>query len=274
MINHNINNNSTDWGEHPTQFVSWKSVLAGFFLALFTMLGLLGLGMAFGGIGIDEESSLQGASIFTGLWFLVSTIIAILVGSFYSARLSSYSMPRIGAANGLLIASLFILFFVTQFFSVIGSIGTSAGAIVGFTATEATQAAASNPEASLMVTSYVEEQFLDLELRSSTQVVASGVASRLLNGNAKGAQNYLAYQANLSPEEAQTRVTEFSAQANRLIEQAKVTAADALKTAGWSLFFLIACSAIAAALGGFWGSRAIVNHSLTDDIGMLKTRET
>lgn len=112
-------------GEYPTHLVSWKSVAAGFLVTLFTMTALLGLGMALGGIGINEELSAKGASIFTGLWFLSSTILSIFVGSYYSARLSSYRVAKIGASNGLLIACLFILFFFIQAFSVIGATSTN-----------------------------------------------------------------------------------------------------------------------------------------------------
>jgi hypothetical protein len=90
-----------------------------------------------------------------------------------------------------------------------------------------------------MITNFAEEQFAGLELRSSPQVVASGIASRLLNGNADGANNYLAYQVNIQTSEAQMRIAQIRAQANRMIEDAKETTATALKATGWSLFFLI-----------------------------------
>lgn len=113
MINHQ--------GEYSTHLVSWKSVAAGFIVTLFTMTALLGLGIALGDIGIDENVSVEAASIFTSLWFLSSIILSIFVGSYYSVRLSSYRV----AANGLLIACLFILFFFIQAFSIISTTSTS-----------------------------------------------------------------------------------------------------------------------------------------------------
>lgn len=252
--------------------VSWKSVAAGFLVTLFTMTALLGLGMAFGSIGLDDETSAKGASVFTGIWFLVSTLVSIFVGSYYSARLSAYRVPKVGAANGLLIACLFILFFLIQAFSAIGTIGRSAGTLVGNMAIGATEMAARNPQSTGMVANYVEEQFMNLELRSSPQVVASGVASRVINGNFQGAQNYLAYQANISSADAQARVAQLRAEASRLVDEAKAAAATALKATGWSLFFLIFFSTIAAIIGGYLGSRTNIAHPITDDLGLFKTR--
>lgn len=109
MINHR---------EHPTYIVSWKSVTAGFLVTLFTLTALLGFGIALGDIGIDESISAETTNIFTSLWFLSSITLSIFVGSYYSARISSYRV----VANGLLIACLFFLFFFIQAFSLISAL--------------------------------------------------------------------------------------------------------------------------------------------------------
>ena len=257
-----IHQNAQKYSAH---FVSWRSVIAGLLVSLFTMTALIGLGMAFGGIGIDDNVTVRGASVFTGVWFLVSTIISLFVGSYYSARLSTYHLPTIGAANGLLIASLFIMFFIFQAFSAIGTFGRGAGSLVESTSSSLTDTS--------MVASFVEEQFLDLDLRSSPQIVASGVARRLLSGNIQGARNYLAFQAKIDAKEAQARVTQLNAQATRLMADAKVAAASALKTTGWSLFFLIVLSSIAATLGGSLGARPMLGQPIPDGVGLFKPRE-
>ena len=48
---------------HP--LVSWRSVLAGLLVSFLTLTILLSLGMAFGGVGLDDGTSLQNAGIFT-----------------------------------------------------------------------------------------------------------------------------------------------------------------------------------------------------------------
>lgn len=277
MIHQNIQRNSAAWGDQPAHLVSWRSVAAGLLISLFTMTALVGLGMAFGGIGIDDDVTVKGASVFTGIWFLVSTVISLFVGSYYSARLSTYRIPAMGTANGLLIASLFILFFLFQAFSTIGMVGRGAGSLVESTSSGLTEITASNPQSTSVVASFVEEQFLELDLRSSPQIVASGVASRLLSGNIEGAKNYLGFQANIDAEEAQARIAQLNAQAKRLIDEAKVAAASALKTTGWSLFILIVLSTIAAVFGGYLGGRGtreVVAQTAPDRAGLFnKPRE-
>lgn len=103
-------------GERSTHLVSWKSVAVGFLLTLFTMAALVSFGIALKGTGINEN-----VSIFTGLWFLSSIILSMFVGSYYSIRLSFYRI----AANGLLIACLFVSFFLIQAFSVIETTDTN-----------------------------------------------------------------------------------------------------------------------------------------------------
>ena len=109
---------------HP--LVSWRSVIAGLLVTLLTLSILVSLGMAFGGITMTDDTSAQSAGIFTGIWFLISSIIALFAGSYFAARISKFHLNRIGSAQGLVIASLFFGFMLWQTFSAIGWMGRTA----------------------------------------------------------------------------------------------------------------------------------------------------
>src|SRR5690606_1555284 len=72
--------------------ISWRSIVAGLLIAMLVMTGLLGLGLAFGGIGLDEDTSARSAGIFTGAWFIGSALISLFAGSYFAARVSKFRM--------------------------------------------------------------------------------------------------------------------------------------------------------------------------------------
>jgi hypothetical protein len=239
--------------------ISWRSIAAGLLIAMFTMTGLLGLGLAFGGIGLDEETSAKSAGIFTGVWFLVSALISLFSGSYFAARVSKFRMGRIGSAQGLVIASLFLGFFLYQTVSAIGTAGSAAGKIIGKSGsalTRGVQQAAGSPAVSNTVSNITEDALGDLNLRSEPRVVAQGVGTRLISGNTEGAKNYLARQAGITPDQADARIAQLKTQVDQVITNAKQGTAVALKSTGWSLFLLVLLGSLSATAGGALGSVA------------------
>ena len=103
---------NTQW--HP--FVSWRSIVAGLLVTLFTFATLMFLGMAVGGVAlqgiVDQGSSARGFPIGAGIWLLLSTLLSLFAGSYFSGRVSSFLTSRSGAAQGLVIASLFFVLFL------------------------------------------------------------------------------------------------------------------------------------------------------------------
>jgi hypothetical protein len=237
---------------HP--LISWRSVMAGLLIAFFMMVGLIGLGMAFGGIGLDEHTSMKGAGIFTGVWFLSSALISIFTGSYFAARVSKFQTGRIGSAQGLLIASLFLGFFLYQTVSMMITAGSVAGAVVGKAATQPLLTA---------IADEAEMTLGELNLRSDPEVVARGLATRLIRGDTAGATNYLAIQTGITPDEATLRINDLRTRADRAVDQAKENAADALKATGWSLFLLVMLGALSSVLGGALGSVANFRNPLS-----------
>jgi hypothetical protein len=236
---------------HP--LISWRSVVAGFIISLFFMVGFIGLGMAFGGIGMYDGTTAANAGVFSGIWFFASALISLFVGSYFAARISKFQSGRVGSAQGLVIAALFLGMFIYQSIGAIGGISRMTGSVLGKTVGfvgASTDTLSSSP----MVRDVIEDSLGDLNLRSSPQRVVTGVASRLIKGNAEGAKTYLAAQAGISVAEADKRISAAKANVDKALISAREGAATALKTAGWSLFFLVFLGAISSVLGGSLGS--------------------
>ncbi len=233
---------------HP--LISWRSVVAGVLITFLMMTGFIGLGMAFGGIGLTEATTAQGAGIFTGLWFLSSALISIFTGSYFSARISNFQNGRVGSAQGLVIAALFLGFFLYQTVSSIIPTGRTVDV-------------AREPAVINTISQYVEDSLGDLSLRSDPAWVASGVASRLVRGNTDSARNYLSLQAGISPEEAELRITQLKPRAEKAVDEATTAASDVLKATGWALFLLVLLGALSSVFGGALGSVANFRNPLS-----------
>jgi hypothetical protein len=249
---------------HP--LISWRSVVAGFLIALFSMAGLIGLGIAFGGIGLEDGASLRGAGIFTGVWFIASALISLFLGSYFAARVSKFQTGRIGSAQGLVIAALFLGFFFYQALGLIGTAGQTAGTMVGGAAGAVgtgVERAAQSPAITEAAGNLVEDALGGLELRSDPQTVITGVATRLIQGNTESARNYLINQSNLTQAEADARINQLQTQMATTLEQVRDRTASALKSVGWSLFLLVLLGALSAVGGGALGSVANFRNPLS-----------
>ncbi|MFA6238577.1 MAG: hypothetical protein WC635_14680 [Bacteriovorax sp.] len=239
--------------------ISYRSIVAGLLVSVFTMIGLIGLGLAVGGISMDAETSAKSAGIFSGIWFLVSTIFSLFAGSYFAARVSKYRAARIGSAQGLVIASVFLGVFLYQTFAIIGTVGSAAGKMIGkagnIVVIGANQAS-SNTGFGTTINNMTEDALGDLNLKDEPSVVAQGLGSRLLRRDINGAKNYLAYQAGLTPAEADARIATMRARVDKAVIDAKEGAAVALRSTGWTLFSLVILGAAASTGGGAMGSAA------------------
>ncbi len=264
MVNLNINSGRSNLPlesdlVNPHALISWRSIVAGLLLAFFTMTGLIGLGLAFGGIGLDDETSARGAGIFTGIWFVVSALISIFVGSYFAARISKFRTGRIGSAQGLVIAALFVGFFLYQTMATIGMAGQAMGGMIkgsGGMIAQGVDKATESPVINNAVSSVAEDAIGDLNLKSDIRTVGTAVASRLVRGDSEGAKNYLSMQAGITPAEADTRIAQMKTRVDKIIEDAREGTAAALKSIGWSLFLLTLLGSLAAVAGGAMGSVA------------------
>lgn len=244
-----FNHNVVEQGLTARHLVSWGSLIAGLLLTLLTFSGAVALGVAFGGIGLSDGTTAQNAGIFTGVWFILSAVIALFAGGYFCVRLGKFRNDIVGVAHGFVIASLFVLLFLNQTATAVGWLTKAAGdAASGTAAMIGTSVNAASQNS--MVTNMVEDAISDLNLKSDPQVVVTGVTSRLIRGDNEGAKNYLARQSGSTPGEVDARIAALRAQVDQAVIQAREATATAMKATGWSMFLLIVLSAISGALGG------------------------
>lgn len=236
---------------HP--LISWRSVLAGLLIAFLTMTGLFGLALAFGVINISA-TGLDGEGIFPGVWFLVSALISIFIGSYFAARVSKFQTGRIGSAQGLVIAAIFLSFiFVRTFSPGMTFLAANSGAL-----RLEDQQVVMNP-----VLQIVEESIVNLNLRSGLNVAAKGVATRLVRGDKENAGKYLRIESGISPEVANAYIVQMKPTVDKTIDGARSLIEDSVRDTGWALFLLVILSSLSSVLGGALGSVANFRNPLS-----------
>lgn len=234
--------------------ISWRAILAGGLVGGLVYLALTALGIALGGIGLEqaiEEGGGGGAlSLGAGIWMLFSAIVSLFIGGFTAARASGVIPTRIGGIEGLVVAALFFLALLAGVTAGLGTLGRGASSLVGSVGRGALDLAQNT-----QVQSVVEQALGGLDLRSEPSQVARGVAVRLLQGNEEAATNYLAREAGIPPEQADQRLQQVRTQVTDAARTAGQTAARATQVAGWVLFVTILLGGAAALWGGAYGAR-------------------
>src|SRR5690606_24212331 len=186
------------------------------------------------------------------------------------ARVSKFRMGRIGSAQGIVIATLFLGFIMLQVFGAIGTIGSVAGNVLGQSGSaiaEGAQRLAQSPNVRTAITNLSNRALGDLNLKSAPSDVAKGIGDRLIAGDVEGAQTYLSRESGITPAEANARIAQAKVQIDQAVDEAKITTGNALKSAGWTLFLLVVLGGGFGALGGGLGSVANFRRPL------IKSRE-
>ena len=90
--------------------ISWSAVIVGVAIALATqlLLSILGAGIGFTVIGHDVANAEQmtRSSLAVGLWWIVTSVIAIYVGAWSASELAPPGTERSGALQGLVVWAL------------------------------------------------------------------------------------------------------------------------------------------------------------------------
>ena len=278
--------------ETPSR-VSWSAIFAGIVLvlAIEVLLDVLGAGVGLGLVNPGGSGTPTAGSFGTvaGIWWLVSTIIALVFGGYAAARLAAVASRWDGVLHGLVIwggAVLITVYLLTSAiggliggaFAVLGGTDSAAGSVISSTASNAgsaVKAALPQVEQATGITPNVIQQQAEAILQSPTPqdpasmsrpdaVKAIGQAlPDLLSGGEKAAAakkritDIVAAQAHISPQDAQKRVDDAQARITDLKNQAAQTAAkaadasaNAASNASFLAFVSLLIGAVAAAVGG------------------------
>lgn len=244
--------------------VSWRSILAGLVFSVICYVALTALGVAVMGASADDligqsRDDASGLAMGAGAWVIVSALLSLTVGGYFAARISNLVTGKIGGAQGIVIASLFFSLLLYGAGSAVGAMGRSmGGAVRSMTGT------AGGIFSNQAVQETIEQSFEGLNLNSSPEVVAKGVAARLLRGDNDGAKSYLAFQAGVPVTEVDARIAAMSIQMNAELEKAAIKAAKGMQAAGWTVFLTLFLGVISCVLGGLLGARANNRKPLVD----------
>jgi hypothetical protein len=273
--------------------VSWSAIFAGVVLvvAIEMLLGLLGAGVGLGFVtpnaGTTPNASSFGAG--AGIWWLVSTVIALIIGSYAAARLAGVPARFDGVLHGLVIwglALLLTVYLITSAvggliggaFSVIGGTVSTAGSVVGGTASAAgggvkealpklEQASGINPnvlqqQAEDIIQSPTPSDPASMSRPDAAKAIAQALPDVLSGGDKAAAAkqrvtDIVAAQAHISPQDAQKRVddaqnrlTSLKDQAAQAAKQTADATAAAASRASFLAFVGLLVGAVAAAIGG------------------------
>ena len=273
--------------------VSWSAIFAGIVLVLAVevLLNVLGAGVGLGLVnpGSSGTPSATSFGMGAGIWWLVSSIIALVFGCYVAARLAGVASRWDGVLHGLVIwggAVLITVYLLTSTiggviggaFSVLGTTVSAAGSVASGTASAAGSAAKAmlpQIEQDTGITPNVLQQQAETILQSPTpqnpasmsrpnavKAIAQALPE-LLSGGSKGAAaqkritDIVAAQAQITPQDAQKRVADAQTRLTNLKKQAVQTAkqtadasAAAASRAAFLAFVALLIGAVAAGIGG------------------------
>ena len=257
--------------------LSWGSIWAGALIGIVTMilLNMLGLGIGFSAIDIaDERNPAKGMGIASGIWYVLSSIIALFAAGWVSGRLAQTRRLFDGALHGILtwcVITLASLYFLT---TTIGNVLGGAGRLVGGTVSSVSQGSSKIVE---MVAPEIENQlgvdFSEMQKNGTTEQVINLLKDS--NGdpakvNRNDLASIIAKETNKSkPQALKTADSLLAVYKNAIIkyEQNKDEAiinaretgddiADGASTAFIIAFFAFVIGAIAAGIGAKMGTKS------------------
>ena len=268
-------------GTHTHRRISWQAIFAGVIVAVSIqiLLSLLGAGVGLGMVHTTDSGSPDAGSfgIGAGLWWLVSTLVALATGGYVSAWLAGISLKFDGMLHGLVtwgLSMLLTLYLLSSAIggllggamSVTGSTLSAAGASVKSAAPAVAQAAGLSPDVvQQQVQSYLQPANTDpatMSPQDAQKAVASDLATYAQGGNDAAAAKahmiaIMAAQAHVTPAEATKRFDDAQAKLTQAKDQAVAKAkaaadasASAASTGSFAAFGTFLLGALAAAYGG------------------------
>ncbi len=115
----------------PPSKMSWGAIFGGAVaaLGLWILLYALGMAIGFSAVNPDNPRSLQGSGIFTGLWSVISPLIALFVGGIVAGRGAGVTTRLGGATHGLVMWGLTTLAGAWLLTSLVGALASGAASV-------------------------------------------------------------------------------------------------------------------------------------------------
>ena len=272
--------NSTGW-DHIHRRISWGAIFGGVVLAiaLQILLSLLGAGIGFGTVNVAAGSTPDASSfgIGGGIWWIVSTIIALFAGGYAAAWLAGNEIKFDGMLHGLVawgISTILTLYLLTSAiggligggFSAISSVASSAGGAVKDAAAPVAKTFGVSPDMIQdQARAYLQPTNPDpatMSPQDAQKAVAQDLVTYERGGPDSAAArtdiiNITAAQMKISQadatkkfDDAQAKIQQATAEAKqKATAAADATASGASKTS-FAVFVDLLLGAIAAAVGG------------------------
>lgn len=266
---------------HVHRRISWAAVFGGVIMVITVqlLLSLLGAGIGFTTVDVNAGTTPDASSIGigAGVWFLISSVIALVFGGYVSAWLAGIEHRFDGLLHGLItwgIATMLTIWLLTSAIggiigggaSALGSLTSAAGSGIKSAAQPVAEAAGISPD---MIQQQAQMYLKPTNPNPATmtpQDAQKEIATNLVT-YAKGGPDaataksriiaIMAAQQQISPEQATKQFDDAQAkveQAKAQAVQAAKTAADAAATAAsrtaFGAFTALLIGAIAAAIGG------------------------
>jgi hypothetical protein len=268
-------------GTHTHRRISWAAIFGGVILivAIQLLLSLLGAGIGLGTVDTNAGSTPSPSSLGlgAGIWWVVSSCIALVAGGYVAAWLAGIELRFDGMLHGLVawgIATLLTFWLLTSAiggligggFSALSSVASAAGSGVSEAAKPIAQAAGVSPDMiQQQAQSYLQPTNPDpatMSPQDAQKEIATSLTTYAGGGpDAAAAKerivDIMAAQMKISRDEAAKKFDDAQAKIKRTRDQAVQAAKDtadasaaAASKTSFAAFGVLLLGAFAAALGG------------------------
>ncbi len=277
--------------------ISWGAIFAGAVLTLViqVMLALLGLGIGLATLdpATSDNPALSTFSSASGIWAALTVLIATFVGAYAAARFAGSFSRRDGALTGVTtwaVSTLVAVYLLTSGVSAIvtttfgalgstvSSLGQAAGAVIPNSIdnlppelqAQARQLLARGEDQAQDAANQVQTEAQDAantarqaagteDLGAAVREIFQGLGQDATPEQRQTAVQAISTQAGISQAEAEQRLTQFQAQYDQAVLQAREVAqqaADTASTTAFVAFIGMLLGAIVAVVGGIVGRPA------------------
>jgi hypothetical protein len=241
--------------------VTWGAVFAGIVVALVVqlLLNLLGLGVGLSTVGVNapDNPDAGSLSLAAAIWWIVAGIIAVFIGGLVAGRMSGRPLRSTAGWHGIITwagTTLVIAWAVAA--SVGGLLGGAFNALGSATSSASAAAALAQPNDPF---THIQQDVQRATVINDPRVASAAVMDYLrsavtespADAQAARAQavDNIARAANITPEEANARLTQWEGQ----YKQAEIKARDAAEVGRKAVAQASICAFIALVLGGIAG---------------------